>query len=242
MTNFELQHISKEFKTDDGIDNILQDINLEVVTGEFLCLMGPSGCGKSTLLRIMTNLIPPTTGIVLQRPPRLGFVFQSFGLMPWMTVTENISFGLKMQGAGPTAIQEKVAELVAHLGLTGLEDSHPKELSGGQKQRVGIARALAIEPNVLMLDEPFSALDAFTADELRADLLKIWKTTGTTIIMVTHLPAEAAALADRIIVLSARPGMVMKTITNQLPRPRSQRSPEFFKLVDRLERLIRPTD
>jgi NitT/TauT family transport system ATP-binding protein len=242
MNNFELQHITKQFKTPDGTDLILQDVNLVVEPGEFLCLMGPSGCGKSTLLRIMADLIPASAGEVLHRPQKLGFVFQSFGLMPWLTVSENIAYGLKMQGASHAHIASKVHELIEHLGLHGLADSHPKELSGGQKQRVGIARALAVEPDILMLDEPFSALDAFTADELRQDLLKIWEKSSTTFVMVTHLPAEAATLADRIVVLSTRPGMVMKTIDNQLPRPRNQRTPDFYKLVDKLERLIRPQD
>lgn len=239
MSQIELQHITKQYVDDTGIDAILQDVNLQVRPGEFLCLMGPSGCGKSTLLRILAGLIPPTAGSVVNRPPRLGFVFQNFGLMPWLTVEQNIGFGLKMAGTHPKAIHRAVAAQVKALGLSGLEHSHPKELSGGQRQRVGIARALAVNPAVLLLDEPFSALDVATAEELRADVLRLWQVTGTTVVMVTHAPAEAAELADRIAVLTPRPGMVEEVIVNKLPRPRAARSPEFFALVDRLDRRVR---
>jgi len=239
MKTFELQHITKHYDDDTGTSLILQDVNMTVRPGEFLCLMGPSGCGKSTLLRIMAGLADATSGHVVGRPDRFGLVFQNFGLMPWLTVAENVGFGLKMRGEYTKAIQRTTMRLVDMLGLKGLENNHPKELSGGQKQRVGIARALAVEPEILFLDEPFSALDAATAMELRADLLRVWETTGKTIVMVTHLPEEAAELADRIVVLSPRPGMVVKTIHNSLDRPRQARTPEFYKLVDKLEGLIR---
>ena len=239
MKPFEIQHVAKQYQDESGIELILQDVNLEVRPGEFLCLMGPSGCGKSTFLRIMAGLISASMGDIVNRPKRLGFVFQNFGLMPWLTVEDNIGFGLKMTGAHPKAIRRAVKHHVELLGLSGLEQSHPKELSGGQKQRVGIARALAIDPDVLMLDEAFSALDSATASELRQDLLRIWHETGKTIIMVTHLPEEAAQLADRIAVFSPRPGTIQKVIDNKLPRPRKLRDAEFFKLVDKLEGYIR---
>jgi NitT/TauT family transport system ATP-binding protein len=239
MKTFELQHIVKHYRDDAGTELILQDVNVAVRPGEFLCLMGPSGCGKSTLLRIMAGLADATAGHVVGRPDRIGFVFQNFGLMPWLTVEENVGFGLTMHGVHAKAVHRTATRLIEMLGLGGFERSHPKELSGGQKQRVGIARALAMEPDILFLDEPFSALDSSTAGELREDLLRVWETTGRTIVMVTHLPEEAAQLADRIVVLSPRPGMVEKTITNTLPRPRQQRTPEFFKLTDRLEELIK---
>ncbi|HSX01805.1 MAG TPA: ABC transporter ATP-binding protein [Candidatus Saccharimonadia bacterium] len=239
MRTFELQHITKQYDDETTTDLILQDINLTVEPGELLCLMGPSGCGKSTLLRIMAGLVEPTSGHVVNRPPRIGMVFQNFGLMPWLTVADNIGFGLKMGGQHPKAIKREVDRQIESLGLHGLGQSHPKELSGGQKQRVGIARALAIDPDVLMLDEAFSALDTATAEELRADLLRIWQETGKTIVMVTHQPAEAAQLASRIVVFTGRPGAVEQIIVNKLPRPRHQRSDEFFKLVDRLEGYVR---
>ncbi len=238
--DFELQHVTKYVSEEAGQTHILQDINLIVHKGEFLCLMGPSGCGKSSLLRIMASVSQQSAGLVLNKPQRIGFVFQNFGLMPWLTVFENIAYGLRMNDTPQADIIPIVRRLVRHLSLEGLEQQHPKELSGGQKQRVGIARALAVNPEILMLDEPFSALDAFTAEELRLDLLKIWKTTGTTIVMVTHLPAEAAELADRIVVLSDQPGTVVKEIKNTLPRPRAKRTEQFYALADKLESYIRP--
>jgi ABC-type nitrate/sulfonate/bicarbonate transport system ATPase subunit len=240
MNNFAVSNLSKSFDTDDGPLRALERVSIVVQPGEFLCLMGPSGCGKSTLLRIMAGLDTPTSGAVMNRPERIGFVFQNFGLMPWLTVAENIGFGLKMAGRSQAEIKRVVAAKVKQLGLRGLEQAHPKELSGGQKQRVGIARALAIDPEVLMLDEPFSALDTFTAEELRHDLLSIWQKTDTTFIMVTHLPSEAVELADRIVVFSARPGRVIEDTKVDLSRPRNLRSAPFYKLVDRLEDLIRP--
>lgn len=238
---FQLQHIGQNYHQNSGAsDSILRDINLTVQPGEFLCLMGPSGAGKSTLLRIMAGLARPSTGRLINSPPRVGVVFQNFGLLPWLTVTQNIGFGLKMTGESAAAQQRVVSRQLDRLGLQGLEQRHPKELSGGQKQRVGIARALAIKPDILMLDEAFSALDAYTATELRSDLLQIWHDTGQTIVMVTHLPEEAAQLADRIAILTARPGTIQQIITNPLPRPRRLRTPAFFKLVDQMEDLVRP--
>jgi NitT/TauT family transport system ATP-binding protein len=240
MKPFELQHITKQYVEETGVDLILQDVNLTIQPGEFLCLMGPSGCGKSTVLRILAGLIEPSSGHVLGRPKRAGFVFQNFGLMPWLTVAENIGFGLRMAGEHPKTVRRMVARQIELLGLHGLEGSHPKELSGGQKQRVGLARSLAIEPELLVLDEPFSALDPATAEELRADLLQIWDKTDTTFVMVTHSPDEAAQLSDRVMVFTSRPGTISHVITNPLPRPRHARSPEFYKLVDRLEKHIHP--
>lgn len=240
--NIKVENISQTFKNqDDANRTVLDGINFEVKAGEFLVLMGPSGCGKSTLLRIMAGLTPPSVGQILNRPNRIAFVFQNFGLMPWLTVEQNIAFGLKMADEGPNYTRQMVSKQMRQLGLSGLGSHHPKELSGGQKQRVGLARALAVNPDVLMLDEPFSALDAFTAAELRHDLLKLWQNNQRTIIMVTHLPSEAAELADRILVLSPRPGQIISEISNKLPRPRDTRSQQFYKLTDRLESLIRPS-
>ncbi len=238
--SFEIREIEKHFDDDGGYQRVLHSISFDVNDGEFLAVMGPSGCGKSTLLRIMAGLIQPSGGTIENRPQRAGFVFQNFGLMPWLNVEQNIGYGLKMAGVSTNKVKHAVADEIERLGLTGLEKSHPKELSGGQKQRVGLARALAIQPDVLMLDEAFSALDAFTADELRKDVLSIWKSLGMSIVMVTHLPSEAVQMADRIIVLSQGPGHIVETVNVGLPRPRKLRSTDFYHLVDRLEARIKP--
>lgn len=237
---FGAEHISKGYLEDDVLTPILRDISFDVRPGELLALMGPSGCGKSTLLRILAGLIRPTAGHVINRPSKVGFVFQNFGLMPWLTVRENIGYGLKMANIHPAKINKIVAQEIERLGLNGLDNSHPKELSGGQKQRVGFARALAIDPDILLLDEAFSALDSFTAEALREDLLRIWRDTHKTIVMVTHLPSEAVLMADRILVFSNRPGMIREEVKVSLSRPRSERHQDFYKLVDKLESLIRP--
>ncbi|HSX48010.1 MAG TPA: ABC transporter ATP-binding protein [Candidatus Nanoarchaeia archaeon] len=239
--SLKLHNIGKYFVEDGHHHQVLDSINLEVKNGEFLCLMGPSGCGKSTLLRLIAGLIDASVGGVTDPPARVGFVFQNFALMPWLSVYENIAFGLRMRSLDENEIHQAVTKQIHEVGLAGLQHRRPKELSGGQKQRVGLARALAIDPDVLLLDEPFSALDTYTAAELREDLLRIWQSTGKTIIMVTHLSTEAAELGDRIVVLSTRPGQVVSIIENNLPRPRPTRDAGFFALVDRLDQLIRPT-
>ncbi len=218
----------------------LREVSFEVGSQEFLTLIGPSGCGKSTLLRIIAGLDKATSGnLEWAETPKLGFVFQSFALFPYLTVAENIEFGLKMEGIKKEVRIKKVRELIEEVGLIGFEDKHPKELSGGMRQRVGIARALAIEPNLLLLDEPFSALDEFTAENLRELLLKIWGKHGMTVIMVTHLIREALELSDKIAVLTPQPGTVREVIDNKLSRPRNIRSEEFFKMEDRLRGLIK---
>jgi NitT/TauT family transport system ATP-binding protein len=240
MSDFQIKKISKEFDDEGANQLVLHDVSLRVEPGELLAIMGPSGSGKSTLLRIMAGLLAPTSGVIVDRPKRLGFVFQNFGLMPWLSVEDNIAYGLKMSGMDKGKAKKIVRQEIERLGLEGLERQHPKELSGGQKQRVGLARALAIQPDILMLDEAFSALDSFTAEDLRQDVLDIWKTLGMSIVMVTHLPAEAVQMADRIIVLSGSPGEVVEEIKVGLPRPRHERTPDFYKLVDKLEAHIRP--
>lgn len=229
-----LSNISKTFWTAEGTTLALTNVNLEVNSGEFVCLVGPSGCGKSTILRIITGLEKASTGdIKTEGEPSM--VFQQFALFPWLTVAENIAFPLKMQGK---PAHKKVTELISEMGLKGFEDKHPKELSGGMKQRVGIARALATDPQVLLLDEPFSALDTFTAKTLRQELLKVWRARKMTVLMVTHLVEESVELADKIAVMSARPGTILQTLDNKLDRPRNVRSREFFKLVDTINALI----
>ena len=234
-----VKNISKSFELENERILALKDISFDVETGEFLTIIGPSGCGKSTLLRIIAGLIKSTHGeIIWQENPRLGFVFQSFALFPFLTVFDNIDFGLKMKGIKIEERKEIVQELINEVGLSGFENKHPKELSGGMKQRVGIARSLVVNPNVLLLDEPFSALDEFTAQTLRKLLLDIWVKRKITIIQVTHLISEAIELANKIIVLSPAPGRIEKTLINRLSRPRAMRSPEFYALEDELNKLI----
>lgn len=240
MSVFEMKDIEMSFDDELGYQRVLHDVSLSVEQGELLSLMGPSGCGKSTLLRIMAGLVTPTAGSIVNRPKRIGFVFQNFGLMPWLTVEQNIGYGLKMSGYPQQKINHLVGDEIERLGLSGLEKNHPKELSGGQKQRVGLARALAIQPDILMLDEAFSALDAYTADELRQDVLNIWKTLGMTTVMVTHLPSEAVSMSDRIMVFSPAPGHIIETTEVTLSRPRRERSRAFYTLVDQLEDRIKP--
>ena len=234
-----IKNLTKKFAEEKEELMVLKDIDFNVKKGEFLTLIGPSGSGKSTLLRIIGKLEKQTSGeLVWEEEPKIGFVFQNFALFPYMTVSENIGFGLKMADVPEEIRQKKVKELIEEIGLKGFENKHPKELSGGMKQRVGIARALAIEPNVLLLDEPFSSLDEFTAEVLRKLLLDLWKARGITVVMVTHLITEAIELSDKIVVISSRPGHVIEETENNLPRPRDLRSDQFFKLVDNLKKLI----
>jgi len=233
------KNIDKSFQLDKGKQKVLDDISIDIESHEFVCLIGPSGCGKSTLLRVFSGLMKPDHGSVqLKKGTKLSFVFQSFGLFPWLTVEQNIGFGLKMNGVSKELVDEEVRKRIIQMGLDGFETKHPKELSGGMKQRVGIARALAVDPDILLLDEPFSALDVFTAEKLRHDLLDIWKYSKLTIIMVSHLVDETVELADRVIVLSSKPGRVKKEIEIKSPRPRRTRSEEFFKYVDELSDLV----
>ncbi len=212
----------------------IKDISFSVRPRSFTAIVGPSGGGKSTLLRILAGLIKPTHGRVETTTAKMSLVFQNFALFPWLTAFENIEFGLKMSGVPKAKRHEIVHQKIAEVGLAGFEHKHPKELSGGMRQRVGIARALAVSPDLLYMDEPFSSLDTFTAEKLRKDLLDIWLKYKMTLVMVTHLIEEAVQLADEVIVLSKRPAEVKKTFAVDLPRPRAMRSPEFFSLVDRI--------
>lgn len=237
-----LNGISKSFDTENTELKVLDNINLNVESGEFVTLIGPSGCGKSTLLRIIAGLERQDSGEVIWKDnPKISFVFQNFALFPYLTVSENIAFGLKMQGENPRLIKRIVEDLISEVGLNGFENKHPKELSGGMKQRVGIARALAMDPNVLLLDEPFSALDEFTAENLRKLFLRVWRDRLLTVIMVTHLVPEALELSDKIVVLTSRPGAVKQLIENKLKRPRNLRSKDFFALEDKVKASIEIT-
>lgn len=234
-----LQNITKSFRVEVETQPALVAVSTHFTAGEFCCLIGPSGCGKSTLLRIIARLARADSGQIETQPgTKLAMIFQNFALFPWLTVEDNIGFGLKMLGQEPKKIKRHVHRVLNEMGLQGYEKKHPKELSGGMKQRVGIARALVMEPDVLLMDEPFSALDALTAGRLRTDLLSIWLKEKMTIIMVTHLVEEAVELADRILVFTPRPGEIKATIQNPLPRPRKKRSPEFYHLVDHIQSLI----
>ena len=217
----------------------LKDISFSVSAGGFVSVAGPSGAGKSTLMRVILGLMPHTTGTIVRNFSKSAMVFQNYALFPWLTALENTAFGLRMQGM-PRREREHVArEKLKEVGLGHLENHYPNALSGGQRQRVGLARALAISPDLLIMDEPFSNLDTITAEALKADLLKIWRAYGMTILMVNHLIPDAIELSDQIIVMGAHPGHIEKTMLVELPRPRDARSTQFFKQVDLLTEIIR---
>lgn len=234
-----IDKVSKSFEIDDKKLQVLKEVEFKVEDGDFLTIIGPSGCGKSTMLRIIADLIKPTSGkLEWEADLRISFVFQNFALFPYLTVFENIEFGLKMSGMKKADRTKKVNELIEEVGLSGFADKHPKELSGGMKQRVGLARALVVEPNLLLLDEPFSSLDEFTAESLRKLLLELWLKRKVTVVMVTHLISEALELSDKIVVMSTSPGTVREVLENNLPRLRNLRSEEFFNKEDYLKKLL----
>lgn len=218
-----------------------EDLSFEVADHEFVCIVGPSGCGKSTFLRIVAGLMEPDGGTLeLDPQSRLSMIFQNAAVFPWLNVRDNIAFGLTMQDVAPQTINKTVQAQIKNMGLEAAALQHPKELSGGMKQRVGIARALAVDPDILLLDEPFSALDAFTAERLRLDVLKGWEAEKRTMLMVTHLVEEAVEMADRIVVMTKRPGRIKAIVKVDLPRPRKTRSTAFYKLVDHVRDLVIP--
>jgi NitT/TauT family transport system ATP-binding protein len=227
---------------------VLQDIGLAVQANQVVALLGPSGCGKSTLLRILAGLIRPTRGEVLYHGqaleglnPGVAIVFQSFALYPWMTVSENVRVVLEARGTPAQEIRDRVDRAVRRVGLAGFDHAYPRELSGGMKQRVGMARALSVDPELLFMDEPFSQVDALTAESLRAEVIDIWSPRDrnpSSILMVSHDIKEVAFMADRIVVMGANPGVVRTVVENRLPRPRDYRSPELLQLVDQLHDII----
>ncbi|MFA5166237.1 MAG: ABC transporter ATP-binding protein [Candidatus Paceibacterota bacterium] len=234
-----IENISHRFRApDQGRFTVLKEIDFHVYKGEYVALIGPSGCGKSTLLNIIAGLEKPSNGKINNNAKETGMVFQNFAIFPWLTVFENIEFGLKMQGMGQAARQKIVEEKIKEVDLIGSEKKYPRELSGGMKQRVGLARALAIRPELLLMDEPFSNLDALTAETLRQDVLKICAKYAMTVIMVTHIIEEAVEMADKIMVFSPRPGQIIEKITVELDHPRDKRSPIFYKLCDKISSLI----
>ena len=223
--------------------HVLEKVSAEVATGEFVCLVGPSGCGKSTLLNIVGGFLPATSGEVLVegRPvrgpdPRRIFVFQENGVFPWLNVRDNIGFGLR--GRGQEERKSIVAHYVGMVGLTGFEAAYPRELSGGMRQRVEIARALAANPDIIYMDEPFGALDFITRLKMRADLVRIWQSEKKTILFVTHDIEEAVQLADRVLVMSQRPATIQEVVEIDLPRPRDLDSPRYLEKRDQIFRIM----
>ena len=241
--------ISKSFRRNDHQDHVIFDnLNLTLHEHEIVVLLGKSGSGKSTLLRIIAGLIQPTQGEVLYRSQlasgplqSLSMVFQSFALLPWLTVLQNVELGLEAQGIPKAERRRRALEAIDIIGMDGFESAYPKELSGGMCQRVGFARALVVNPEILLMDEAFSALDVLTADNLRSDLLDLWqcdKTNIKTILLVTHNIEEAAFLADRILILGTNPGGIKAELSVEMPHPRNTKSSEFHNLVDEIYMLL----
>ena len=237
--------VNKVFKTDRREVVALKDINLDIPQGQFVCLLGPSGCGKSTLLNAVAGFAPPSSGqiradgkLVTGPGPERGMVFQEYALFPWMTVEKNIAFGLEIKGMAQAQIDAKVEQLLQMLSLGDFKTRFPKDLSGGMRQRVAIARVLALDSPIMLMDEPFGALDALTRRNLQDELLRIWSELKKTIIFVTHSIEEAIYLADRIVVMTYRPGTVKRDILVGLPRLRDPASAEFNALKRELGQLV----
>lgn len=248
MALLELKNITQIFPLKQKKVVVLDNISFSVDKGEFVALVGPSGCGKSTLLRITAGLVKPSSGEVLFEGKKVmginsnvSIVFQTFGLLPWLDVTENITLGLEARGISLKERLRKAFKYIDLVGLEGFEEAYPRELSGGMKQRVGIARALVMEPELLLMDEPFSALDAFTAQNLREEILRLWssgKLSLKSILMVTHNIEEAIYMADRVIVLSTHPGRIIGDVHIELKRPRDRNSVEFTELYDKIYSMV----
>jgi NitT/TauT family transport system ATP-binding protein len=240
----ELKNVSQTYSSGGSSFTAIREVNLALHEGELAALMGPTGCGKSTLLRIITGLQAPTSGQVLYRGaplrgvnPHATIVFQTFALFPWLTVQDNVEVALKARGVPPKLRTSRALDLLDRVGLDGFETAYPRELSGGMLQKVGFARAMAVDPELLCLDEPFSALDVLSAESLRGELLELW-TGGNiptrAILMATHNIEEAVFMADRIVVMDKDPGRVIMNLKVDLPHPRSRKDPKFLNLVDRV--------
>lgn len=248
----EVKGLDKKFETPTETVTALRNINFKTHKREFVCVIGPSGCGKSTLIRILAGLETPTSGQVLVDGKEVhgpgqdrGMVFQGYTLFPWLTVKKNVMFGLQQAGHSNEIAEEDARQWIDLVGLTQFVDSYPHQLSGGMKQRVAIARALANQPRVLLMDEPFGALDAQTRSKMQSYLMEIWQNIDITILFITHDLDEAIYLADRILVLKAHPGEVQEIIEVPVPQPRSPEqllSPEFLATKKRLEELIHPPE
>jgi NitT/TauT family transport system ATP-binding protein len=244
-THIQVKAVNKIFKTADKEVVALRDIHLDIPEGQFVCLLGPSGCGKSTLLNAVAGFALPSSGaitvngITVTGPgPDRGMVFQEYALFPWMTVEQNIGFGLEIKNMNKAEIQRRVGDLLTMLGLTDFRQRFPKDLSGGMRQRVAIARVLALDSPTMLMDEPFGALDALTRRNLQDELLRIWAELKKTIIFVTHSIEEAIYLADRIVVMTYRPGTVKRDLLVDLPRLRDPSSTAFNALKRELGQLV----
>ncbi len=239
MNQIQIKNVYKDFQDTHLSVKALGPLDLEIKKGEFVCILGESGCGKSTLLRLISGLEPSTGGtiktsgkLVSGTSHERGMVFQSPALMPWLSVKDNITLGYKIRGE--TIPEDKIQEIINLVGLGRFENAKPKSLSGGMAQRVAIARSLVNTPDVLLMDEPFSALDALTRLRMQSELLKIWQATKTTIVFVTHDIDEAVALGTRIIAMTSRPGRILKNFEVKLDYPRSRQSPDFIELHSRI--------
>ena len=227
----------------------LEAVDLRVAPREFVSILGPSGCGKSTLLRIVAGLTPYDGGQVLVNKrevkgsgPEIGVVFQSSNMLPWLTVAQNMALGTKLRGLPAAAVADKLSQLTETLGLKGFENHHPHQLSGGMRQRAAIGQILALDPQILLMDEPFGALDALTRDRLNVELLRIWQELRQTVLLVTHSIAEAVFLSDRVVVMSGRPGRIVRELQIDLPRPRNpetiKQHPRYGEYIGELSRLM----
>ena len=238
--------LSMTFQGADGVLEALCDVSFSLGKREFVCVLGPSGSGKSTLLRILAGLVRPVEGDFhfhcVDSEPSVSIVFQQANLMPWRTVLQNILLPLELRGVEPETAQIRAAEMIRMIGLEDFSAAWPSELSGGMAQRVAIARAFIAEPDLLLLDEPFGALDALTRERMGDELLKLWESKQTAVLMVTHSIPEALLLSDRVIVLSPRPGRIVAEVEVTLPRPRDEEtrySPDFIRLEKELRQAIR---
>lgn len=242
----QVRNLSMAFPNGNGGLKVLQEIDFELHHQEFACLLGPSGSGKSTILRILAGLLHPTSGQVIfpgQRQPRIGLVFQDANLMPWRTVIQNITLPLTLQGIAMEEARWRAQEWIDLVGLQGFEEAWPANLSGGMAQRVAIARSLIQDPDLLLLDEPFGALDALTRERMGTELLSLWQTRRKTVLMVTHSIAEALMLSDRVMVLTSRPAKIRLDLPVVLPRPRREEmryTPEFGMMARQLRAAIQP--
>jgi len=245
-----VKHLRKSFQSQrsEASIQVFEDISFEVHPSEFISIVGPSGCGKTTFLRILDGLIPHDDGDILldgksviKPGPDKGFVFQESSLLPWRTVMDNVILGLELQGVASGEARKKAERYIALVGLAGFEQHYPHELSGGMQQRVNLARALIVDPQVLLMDEPFASLDAQTREIMQAELLKMWNQTKKTVIFVTHQIEEAIFLSDRVVVFSARPARIREIVKVDISRPRSlsvKRSKEFLELADQVWNII----
>ena len=236
-----IENLSKIYKRDDSETVAIEDFNINIKRGELISIVGPSGCGKTTILRMIAGLLEPTSGVITvaghpcDKPgPDRGMVFQDFALMPWRSVIKNVELGMEMAGVPKEGRRKRAEEYISIVGLEKFKDARINELSGGMKQRVGIARALVNHPDVLLMDEPFGALDAQTRNLMQAELIKILDKTDQTIIFITHSVDEAVYLSDRVVVLTKRPAKIKEIIEIPWPRPRDRASPEFTALRKRI--------